>query len=44
MRKSAEVIDEKGVATAPLRKRVWKFLEIKRIKGVEDMQERIVGA
>jgi hypothetical protein len=42
--KSAEVIDGKGVAMAPLCKRVWKFLEIKEIKRVEDMEERIVGA
>jgi hypothetical protein len=44
MGKSAEVIDGKGVATVPLRKRVRKLLKIKEIKGVEDMQGRIVGA
>jgi hypothetical protein len=44
MRKSAEVIDGKGVATAPLRKRVRKLLEIKEIKGVEDMEKWVVGA
>ena len=31
MRKSAEVIDGKGIAMAPLRKRVRKLLEIKEI-------------
>ena len=44
MRKSAEVIDGKGVAMAPLHERVRKLLEIKGIKGVEDMEEQIVSA
>jgi hypothetical protein len=38
------VIDGKEVAMAPLCKRVRKLLEIKEIKGVESMEERIVGA
>jgi hypothetical protein len=43
MGKSAEVIDGKGVATAPLCKRLWKLLETKEIKGVGDIEERVVG-
>jgi hypothetical protein len=37
------MIEGKGVATAPLRKRARKFLEIKGIKKVGDMEERIEG-
>jgi hypothetical protein len=44
MGKSAEVIDGKGVATVPLRIRVWKLLETKEIKGAEDREEWIAGA
>jgi hypothetical protein len=42
MGKSAEVIDGKGIAMAPLSKRVWKFLEIKEIyrKGRKQKSER----
>jgi hypothetical protein len=32
MGKSAEVLDEKGVAMAPLRKRVRKYLKIQKIE------------
>ncbi len=42
--KSAEVIDGKGVAWAPLRKRVRIALEAKEIKEVEEAEERIGGS
>ena len=41
--KSAEVIDGKGVAMAPLCKRVRIVLEVKEIKEVEEVQERVGG-
>ncbi len=44
MGKSAEVIDEKGVAKIPLRKRVRILLEAKEIKEVEEVKDRTGGS